>query len=82
MDDGLPQPSAADVTMLDLVFMPNLLFFQEFLLGASLNAPPNRAGSGSTHQRGDGYCLSQPDYISLGHKMQEKKQEFSIFYQE
>jgi hypothetical protein len=26
MDDGLPQPSAADVTILDLVFIPNLLF--------------------------------------------------------
>jgi hypothetical protein len=30
MDDGLPQPSAADVTILNLVFIPCFLYLETF----------------------------------------------------
>jgi hypothetical protein len=46
--------------------------------GNFLECPPNRAGYGSTHQRGDGYCLQYSYDILHELKMQEKKTY--IFY--
>jgi hypothetical protein len=44
MDDGWPQQSAADVTILDLVCIPNLLF-KQFIFRNRFALPADRAGT-------------------------------------